>query len=144
MTRKAANFAAAAALLLTTLGAAAFEHVSSADLAGRCRVYLQDADSADGRFCAAYVRGFIDGAPAVVLVSPDEAVRSKESFAQRAARTRLGRPPSARPEYCIDVSLGMMRLVEQIVAVADERTPRDDEDAGTLLHATLARFHKCE
>lgn len=122
-----------------------FEFVSSARLAERCRAYVQDADSADGRFCAAYVRGFIDGSALVVFKTPpDGDVRSAESFGQRAARTRLGRPLTVRPEYCVDGSLGMARLVEQIVAIADERPPRDDVDATVLLYAMLARFHKCE
>jgi hypothetical protein len=146
MSSRTAHLAAAAvALALTNPSAVAFEQVSSAELAERCRAYLLDADSGDGRFCAAYVRGFIDGSPDVMLLaSPDEAAHSRESFAQRAARTRLGRPTSRRPEYCIDSSLGMTRLVEQIVAVADEHPPRDDVDAGALLRAMLVRFHRCE
>ena len=119
----------------------ALELVSSTQVADRCRAYLQDADSEGGRFCAAYVRGFIDGSAIVVLKPPPDAA---ESFAQRAARTRLGRPLIVRPEYCIDGSIGMTRLVEQIVAVADERPPREDADAAALLYATFARFHKCE
>ena len=119
----------------------ALELVSSAQIAERCRAYLKDADSEEGRFCAAYVRGFIDGSHIVVLKPPPDAT---ESFAQRAARTRLGRPLIVRPEYCIDRSSGLTRLVEQIVAVADERPPREDVDAAALLYATFARFHKCE
>jgi hypothetical protein len=146
MNRRTANLAAAViALTFATPAAVAFDQVSSAGLAERCRAYLQDADSPDGRFCAGYVRGFIDGSPEVALMaSPEGAARPRESFAQRAARTRLGRSPRARPEYCIDASLGMMQLVEQVVAMADEQSPRDEVDASVLLHATLARFHSCE
>ena len=119
---------------------AALDLVSSAQIAKQCRAYQENPDSEDGRFCAAYVRGFIDGSAIVVLKAPD----SGETFAQRAARTRLGRPLITQPEYCIDSSIGMTRLIEQIVAVADERPPRDDVDASVLLYATLARFHQCE
>lgn len=119
----------------------AFDLVSSARIAEQCRSYLKDPDSEDGRYCAAYVRGFIDGSAIVVVQTPAGA---SESFGQRAARTRLGRPLIARPEYCIDSSIGLTRLVEQIVAVADERPPREDVDAAVLLYATFARFHKCE
>jgi hypothetical protein len=140
------DWAAAWAIVLLTAALPspvlhAFEFVSSAEVADRCRAYLQDVDSEDGRYCAAYVRGFIDGSALVVLkADPD----STESFAQRAARTRLGRPLIVRPEYCIDASLGMTQLVQQIVAVADERPPREDVDAAVLLYATFDRYHKCE
>ena len=131
------------AALAMTLPAtvAAFDLVSSAQIATQCRAYLEDPDSEDGRFCTAFVRGFIDGSPVVVLKTPPE---TSESFAERAARTRLGRPLAARPEYCIDSSIGIARLIEQIVAVADERPPREDVDAAVLLYGTFARFHKCE
>jgi hypothetical protein len=123
----------------------ALELVSGAHLAERCRGFLQDAGSEDGRFCVAYVRGFIDGSANVVWKAPaDVALSSTESFGQRAARTRLGRGLIVRPKYCIDGSLGMTELVEQIVAVADERPPQEDVDAAVLLYATFARFHKCE
>jgi hypothetical protein len=140
--------ATATAIMLTlampaTVGA--LELVSGAHLAERCRAFLQDAGSEDGRFCVAYVRGFIDGSANVVWKAPpDTAVGSTESFGQRAARTRLGRSLIVRPKYCIDGSLGMTELVAQIVAVADEQPPRDDVDAAGLLYATFARFHKCE
>ena len=141
--RSHGNAAWAVAVLAVALPATvdAFDLISSARIAEQCRAYLQDPDSDDGRYCDAYVRGFIDGSAVVVLKVPPD---SGESFAERAARTRLGRPLIARPEYCIDSSIGMTRLVEQIVAVADERVPRDDVDAAVLLYATFARFHKCE
>ena len=141
--RSHGNAAWAVALLTVTMPSTvdAFELVSSAQIATQCRAYLEDPDGEDGRFCAAFVRGFIDGSPVVVLKAPPD---SGESFAERAARTRLGRPFISRPEYCIDSSIGMRRLVEQIVTVADERAPRDDVDAAVLLYATFARFHKCE
>ena len=134
-------WAAAASAVTWPASVDAFDLVSSAQIAERCRAYLENPDSEDGRYCAAYVRGFIDGSATVVLQTPAGAT---ESFGQRAARTRLGRPLIGRPEYCIDGSLGMTRLIEQLVAVADERPPRDDVDAAVLLYATFARFHKCE
>jgi hypothetical protein len=140
--------AAATAITLTLaipVPVCASELVSGAHLAERCRAFLQDAGSEDGRFCVAYVRGFIDGSSNVVWMTPPGATAgSTESFGQRAARTRLGRGLIVRPKYCIDGSLGMTELVEQIVAVADERPPRDDVDAAALLYATFARFHQCD
>jgi hypothetical protein len=140
--RTGAAALAAAALLLAPAAGYALDYVSSAQLADRCRAYVQDPKGENGRFCAAYVRGFIDGSPTVVIQA-SQSPGSEESFAQRAARTRLGRPVSARPEHCIDGSLPMKIIVEQIVALANESAPRDDVDASVLLYAAFDRFHQC-
>jgi hypothetical protein len=140
--RTRATALAAAVLLLSPAIGYALDYVSSAQLADRCRAYVEDPKGENGRFCAAYVRGFIDGSPTVVIQA-SQSPGSEESFAQRAARTRLGRPVSARPEHCIDGSLPMKIIVEQIVALANESAPRDDVDASVLLYAAFDRFHQC-
>jgi hypothetical protein len=116
--------------------------VSGARLAERCRVFQLEPDGKDGRFCSAYVRGFVDGSP-YVLIRTTQHPDSRESFTERAARTRLGRLTPLRPQYCIDTSLSMRDLVAQILATADTLNADYEADASVLLYATLARFHKC-
>jgi hypothetical protein len=114
----------------------------SAQLAGRCRVFQAEPDSKDGLSCSAYVRGFIDGSPHVLVLSRQQS-KPSESFTDRAARTRLGRLSPSRPQYCIDASLSMRDLVAQILATADAMSAGHEVDATVLLHETFALFHKC-
>lgn len=113
---------------------------SSEELVERCRAHAADPDGRDGTFCTAYVQGFIDASPLVAIRHDDKA---PESFTQRAARTRLGRQVSSRPEYCIDSVTRLDDMISQILEQAILTPPRDDTDASVLLYATFARFHAC-
>jgi hypothetical protein len=127
-------------LLLQPLLTHALELPSSAELARQCRGYVDQPEGQEARFCAAYLQGFIDGSP---LVAIRQGPKATETFSQRAARTRLGRPVAARPPYCIDSTVQMSELIGQVLAQAEKTPPRDDTDASVLLHAMLARFYKC-
>jgi hypothetical protein len=129
----------ATALIVAAAPAKSFELTSGAHLAERCRGYLADRDGADGRFCDGYLRGFIDGSAAIAI----QDAQMTESFTQRAARTRLGRPVSAKPQYCIGTATTMQDLVEQLLAEARTSPPRDEVDASVLLYAMLNRYHAC-
>lgn len=132
--------ALASMLALSSPMAYSLELPSSEELVERCRAYAADPDGRDGTFCSAYVQGFIDASPLVAIRHDDTAL---ESFTQRAARTRLGRPVSSRPEYCIDSVTRLDELISQILDQAILTPPRDDTDASVLLYATFARLHAC-
>jgi hypothetical protein len=127
-------------LALSPLMAYSLELPSSEELVERCRSYAADPDGRDGTFCIAYVQGFIDASPLVAIRHDDKVA---ESFTQRAARTRLGRPVSSRPKYCIDSVTRLDDMISQILDQAVVTPPRDDTDASVLLYATFARFHAC-
>jgi hypothetical protein len=116
--------------------------LSGAQLAERCRVFQTAPDSKDGHSCSAYIRGFIDGSP-YVLVRATQQSKPSESFTDRAARTRLGRLHPSRPQYCIDPFLSMRDLVAQVLATADAMSAGHEADATVLLYQTLALFHRC-
>ena len=63
--------------------------------------------------------------------------------AQRAIRTRLGRPVSTRPKYCIASETTIQDLAVQLLAHARESPPRNDTDASVLIFSMLARYHPC-
>lgn len=126
-------------LVLVSPSARSLEQVSGVQLTERCRVSMEDWHGPDGRFCDAYLRGFVDGSP---LVATQKA-RPGESFTQRAFRTRLGRPVSARPKYCIASETTIQDLVVQLLTQAREAPPRSDTDANVLIYSMLARYHPC-
>ena len=126
-------------LVSVSPSARSLELTSAIQLTERCRVSMEDWHGPDGQFCDAYLRGFVDGSPLVAIQGP----RSSESFTQRAFRTRLGRPVSARPQYCIASETTMQDLVVQLLTQAREAPPRVDTDASVLIYSMLARYHPC-
>lgn len=126
-------------LLVVSPSARSLDLTSGVQLTERCRVSIEDWSGPDGRFCEAYLRGFVDGSPLVAI----QEARSSESFTQRAIRTRLGRPVSTRPKYCIASETTIQDLAVQLLAHARESPPRNDTDASVLIFSMLARYHPC-
>ena len=112
--------------------------LTATELQSACRRHLIDAVSEEARICPAYVRGYIEASPVVVLRSQG----SDESFTQRAFRTRNGVIVS-RPQFCLRQSLTVDELANQIVLQADSHPPKSEQMAGELIEATLTRFHRC-
>lgn len=128
-------------LCTTALTAMAQNPMSGAELLDSCRAYREEPRTGPGLFCAAYIRGFLDGASTVV----DSRLRSG------AERDKRQRPPQAPPvhtgdeqrPYCIDEPVAIDRIVVQLLAHALERSDADQVRASDLLDATLRQMYDC-
>ena len=144
------------ALLLVTLyatEATAVEALSTEELILHCAVYEDDPDGEDGIFCVRYIQGFIDGA-----VATDERVTynvaaeydKKESFTERAIRTRVGSRierygPSYYAEFCLGDPVPLAEVVEVVVAdLLGLESLEGQERARDVVYATLRREYPCE
>lgn len=124
------------------LQAAELEQLTSVQLHALCQAYVRAPESEDARACAAYVRGFIEGSAEVIVRSDSAQQLPRESFSERAWRTRLGVSKTA-PRYCLSTAVSLQELIAQLLAQAERTPPADDASASVLLYATLSRFHRC-
>jgi hypothetical protein len=104
---------------------------------------MHEPDSEDAQACAGYVRGFVEGSDRVLLRADETKVSRRESFSDRALRTRLGIGAPPRPEYCLDDTVTLQKIVEQLVLHAERAPPKENVSASALLYGTLSRFHRC-
>ena len=77
-------------LILVSTFAALAPAAHSAEFSGRsliaqCRAYADDPRSDQGQLCASFVTGFLAG-----LVASHPADADRETYSERAVRTRLG------------------------------------------------------
>jgi hypothetical protein len=138
---------AAALLLLDSqltapLSAADLAPWSGAELNRRCLAYGDAPQSPDSQSCAAYVRGFVDGST-LVHFQADPTSTLRESFSDRAFRTRLGVRRAAQPLYCVDSTVSLSQFVAQMLTHLQEHPRERDESASAVLYGTLMRFHRC-
>lgn len=109
--------------------------LAATDLQQSCLEYERAPSGSAGRFCAAYVRGYLDGVSAV-----DSRVRSDRAVAVGAT----GEPTAtAGPSYCIARSIPIDRLIAQVLSYAGERPPDAKMTAGQLVDAAFRRFYAC-
>lgn len=136
---------AAAALLVfhSPLEAADFAPWSSFELQQHCLEYTDASQSADSLLCAAYLRGFIEGSSKVQFLTDEVKSGRRESFDERAFRTRLGVRRDAKSLYCVDRSLSLSQFVAEMLAQLKERPPEEGPSASAVIYATLQRFHRC-
>jgi Rap1a immunity proteins len=116
--------------------------LSSVELHEQCLLFSESPQSEEGRACAAYVRGFIEGSDRIVLRESDPGVQQSESFSERALRTRLGRI-SPKSEYCLQSALSLQEFIAHMLAYAEDHPPASDVSASALLYGTLHRFYRC-
>jgi hypothetical protein len=109
--------------------------LAATDLQESCQAYERAPSSSSGRFCAAYIRGYLDGVSAV-----DTRVRSDRAVAVGAT----GEPADTTgPAYCIARSIPIDRLIAQVLSYAGERPPDAKMTAAELVEATFRRFYAC-
>jgi hypothetical protein len=133
------------AVLLTcavAADAAAETVLSSVQLYEYCKSFQTAPHSPEARVCAAYVRGFIDGAVVRDMRVQVSAVEH-ESWLERVRRTRLGTRPVRKPVYCIDSSTPLEQIIGNVVASAETRPPRNDLPASAMIRYALQRSHAC-
>ncbi len=132
-----------ASILVMRHAAADLAPLTSIELHELCRAYVHARQSADAHRCAAYVRGFVEGSGRILLRPDDAKVTRRESFSERAWRTRLGIRALSRPEYCLDDKVSLQELIAQVLSQAERTPAKEDVSASALLYGTLSRFHKC-
>ena len=140
------RFAAALSILLALSrisSATDIESLSGRELRQYCLAYVEEPGSEAGKLCAAYVGGFVAGLTASNSVVVSNAKPARESFTDRALRTRLGVRPSEQPAACLADSTSLHELIGQLLAQAEEQPPAEDADASEILTSALRRFHPC-
>lgn len=144
------------ALVCGTLAAAeadAVEILSAEELASHCAEFHDDPDGVDGQYCVRYIQGFIDGAVAtdVRVMLNMEAERDKETFSERAIRTRIIdrnslTRASGYAEFCLGDPVPLVEVVKKVVADLDERVKATDSSgtARDVVYESLRRNYPCE
>jgi hypothetical protein len=132
--------------------AGAVEALSTEELVSHCVVYEEEPDGEDGIFCVRYIQGFIDGAVATderVTFNVADEYDKKETFTERAIRTRLGSRierygSSYYAEFCLGEPVPLKAVVELVIAdllnperVAGQPLARD------VVYTTLRREYPC-
>lgn len=142
------------ALALATLAAASQTHaldtLSARDLAASC-AETGDAQVTDSGACGAYIRGFIDGAIATdprVTLNVAQELEQKESFGQRAYRTRLGQRlerfgPSYFAGFCIPLPVPLQEIADRVREMLAAE-PAVDESARELVYRSLRSYYPCQ
>jgi hypothetical protein len=138
--RRVTALAATAMLTAFSSGARPEAPLTGAQLHQHCLTYKEAPRSGAGLFCAAYVRGFVDGASAI-----DGRIRTGEKveLPPRPHGSRASPAPPGDPVYCVDESITIDRLITQMLSYASEHPPGERTTASDLLDATLRQFHAC-
>jgi len=134
---------ALATVALMRVEAADHASLTSVQLVELCSSYAEAPDTKQGRSCAAYLRGFLDGAADVMVRADEPDVTHRESFGERALRTRLGVRRRAPPQYCIDQGLSVQRFIAQLLEHAERNPPEPEISANAMVYGVLGRFHRC-
>lgn len=107
-------------LLLAASPAVSMEWLDADELESSCNAFLAGSTDKNAALCLAYMQGFLAGAEAAPgLKRPDPAKHGDETYAERAARTRLGgmrmmQLRADQPRYCLDDSLSTVQIVETV------------------------------
>lgn len=123
---------------------AASAWLSDSELEQSCDAFLADPESEAGAQCLAYVQGYLTASdPARTGRYAGE---SDESFAQRAARTRLGTLRMQRIEglgtaYCVGEDVPAVQVVQEVVAYLRETSGNCElTDAAAVREALSFNF----
>ena len=139
--------------LLASPAATAVEALTSAELASHCLYLESDPSGVDGQQCIRYIQGFIDGAVATdsrVMLEAENELQGKESFSERAARTRvpslLDRTRAAQfAGFCLGDPLPLRNVINTVVNdLKIMPTNRGPEPAMETVYASLRKHFPCQ
>lgn len=139
-----------AVLLLAASPANAMEWLSAEELESSCDAFLAGSTDSDAALCLAYMQGFLAGAEAAPGVTrPDKAADRDETYAERAARTRLGtlrmmRLRAHEPDYCLDDSLSAVQIVETVAAYLESHEEVLKLSNAEAVYEALVHEFPCE
>ncbi len=137
--------------LLLVPSAKALEVLTTKELASHCAFLRTEPQGADAQYCVRYIQGFIDGAIATdarVMLNAENAVSGKETFAERAMRTRMpGNVDRSRAAklagFCLGEPLPISSVVELVVAdLAAAKT--NNEPAMEIVYKSLMKNYPCK
>lgn len=148
------------ALLITQLisvpAAKALEVLTAEELTSHCALRKTDPEGADGQYCVRYIQGFIDGAIATdarVMLNAENAITKKETFTERAIRTRMpNRAERSRAAnyagFCLGDPLQLQDLVDVVVADLTTQQEQDNnsknEPAMEAVYNSLLKNYPCK
>jgi len=138
------------ALLVGVNKVNAVEPLSATELASHCKVFPEQAESIDGQYCIRYIQGFIDGAVATderVLINIEAELEKKESYSERATRTRAFslRDRAARyAEFCLGDPISLYEVVTRVVGDFKKSELAADAMARTVVYTSLRKHYPCE
>lgn len=136
------------ALLVSAAAApAASAWLSKSDLERSCDAFLADPESAAGAQCLAYVQGYLTASDPVRAAR--RAGESDESFAERAARTRLGTLRMQRIEgtdlaFCVDRDVPAVEVVREVVVWLRRTSGGCDLTDAAAVREALANAFPCD
>lgn len=132
----------------------AVEELSAKELSSHCVLLERHPAGADALYCIRYIQGFIDGAVATdarVMLSAESGFAGKETFSERAKRTRLpsrmDRFRATTPAgFCLGDPLPLRNVVGVIVADLAAMTEEEEQSALAMdvVYASLQRHYPCE
>jgi hypothetical protein len=111
-----------------------------------CTAYVHAAEAVESVLCRAYVQGFLDGARRGYARDAAEPESGRESFRDRAVRTRLGRQRAQAPErqsseFCLPMPAPFDEIVRDFQhKLVAQQTPGITTPAGILLEVLRRRF----
>jgi hypothetical protein len=139
--------------LLFAPGAWGVEPLSTEELLSHCKYYPEEGYEADRIFCVRYIQGFIDGAVATdenVMRNVSEQYEDRESFSERASRTRIGSRlklygATVYAEFCLGAPVPLKEVVEHVVEDArNEELVASYDLARDLVYYSLRDHYPCE
>jgi hypothetical protein len=139
-------------LCLAPAPASAEEWLTGGELERSCELLLQDPARSNGLLCLAFVQGFIAGADtSVSAVGPRSTASSseKETYADRAARTRLGtlrlqQIQSTYGRYCIGDQVTAVEVVEKVTDYLESHPEASNVTAHDAVREALVYSFPCE
>ncbi len=153
-------FMMACVLLITQLmlvpTAKALEVLTAQELTSHCVLRNTDPEGADSQYCVRYIQGFIDGAVATdarVMLNAESALTKKETFTERAIRTRMpNRAERSRAAnlagFCLGDPLQLRDLVDVVVADLTAQQGQDNnaknEPAMEAVYNSLLKNYPCK
>ena len=128
------------------------EVLSAQELILHCKDFPDRSESADGQYCIRYIQGFIDGAIATderVMINVENELERKETYTERAIRTRSPRSSRDRAarfaEFCLGDPEPLREVVEKVVADLNDRKHTEEGVAARVaVYASLRKRYPCE
>lgn len=133
----------------------AVDELSARELGSHCELLTSDPEGVDAQYCIRYIQGFIDGAVATdarVMLNAEETLSRKETFSERAMRTRVAsradRDRAAKlAGFCLGDPLPLQDVVSVVVADLAALREEDKEQAASameVVYDSLQRHYSCE
>jgi hypothetical protein len=131
--------------------------LSEPELRQSCEAFATSPYSPEGSTCVAFVQGFLLGANRIVVVedgsiearSPGSESPGKETFMERAVRTRLGNSHIERineasaVKYCMDENIAVADLIQAISDYLSSSTHTTGMTDPKALQLALAERFPC-